>query len=47
MKFTKSKVIDAPTDRVWKVVAHDFERVGEWSSAVAASSARLGGTAAR
>jgi len=39
MKFTKSKVIDAPIDRVWKVVAHEFERVGEWSSAVAASSA--------
>jgi polyketide cyclase/dehydrase/lipid transport protein len=38
MQFTKTKIINTPTDRVWKVVAHDFDRVGDWSSAVAASS---------
>jgi carbon monoxide dehydrogenase subunit G len=38
MQFTKSKIINAPTDRVWQVVAHEFDKVGEWSSAVTASS---------
>lgn len=38
MKFEKRKIIDASADRVWEVVAHDFADVGEWSSAVAASS---------
>ncbi len=38
MQFTKTKTINAPTDRVWKVVAHGFDQVGDWSSAVASSS---------
>ena len=37
MEFQKSIVIDAPADRVWEVVAHEFDRVGEWSSAVQSS----------
>lgn len=37
MQFQKSIQIDADADRVWKVVAHDFDRVGEWSSAVQSS----------
>jgi hypothetical protein len=37
MKFQMSKVIEAPVDQVWQVVAHEFGDVGKWSSAVAAS----------
>jgi hypothetical protein len=44
MQFTKSKIIEAPTDGVWQVVARDFDRVGDWSSAVAASSANTAAT---
>ncbi len=37
MQFQKSVQIDADADRVWEIVAHEFDRVGEWSSAVASS----------
>lgn len=37
MQFQKSIEINATADETWKVVAHDFDRVGEWSSAVASS----------
>jgi Polyketide cyclase / dehydrase and lipid transport len=37
MQFTKSKVISAPVERVWQVLAHEFSEVGSWSSAVASS----------
>ncbi|MEM7141022.1 MAG: SRPBCC family protein [Actinomycetota bacterium] len=41
MHFTKSTTINAPADRVWEVVAHDFAKVGQWSSAVADSGPNL------
>lgn len=41
MEFKKNIEIAASADRVWEVVAHEFDRVGVWSSAVAASSANL------
>ena len=37
MQFQKTIEINAPVDRTWRVVAHDFDKVGEWSSAVASS----------
>ena len=39
MKIQKSTIINAPVDQVWAVVAHDFENVGAWSSAVVSSGA--------
>ena len=41
MEFTKNLNIDASADRVWEVVAHDFDRVGMWSSAVASSGPNI------
>lgn len=41
MQFQKSIDIDAPIDRVWRVVAHEFADVGTWSSAVQSSGANL------
>jgi carbon monoxide dehydrogenase subunit G len=37
MQFTKTKMINAPVDQVWQVLAHEFSEVGSWSSAVASS----------
>ncbi|MEM9468176.1 MAG: SRPBCC family protein [Actinomycetota bacterium] len=37
MQFQKSTIIDAPVERVWAEVAHNFAEVGQWSSAVADS----------
>ncbi|MEM7338083.1 MAG: SRPBCC family protein [Actinomycetota bacterium] len=37
MQFQKSIIINADADTVWGVVAHEFDRVGEWSSAVQSS----------
>lgn len=37
MEFKKNIQIDASVDQVWQVVAHEFDRVGTWSSAVASS----------
>ena len=37
MEFKKNLNINATADRVWDVVAHDFDRVGMWSSAVDSS----------
>lgn len=41
MEFKKNMQIDATADRVWEVVAHEFDRVGSWSSAVASSGPNL------
>lgn len=38
MKFTKSVEIAAPAEQVWEVLAHDFENIGSWSSAVMSSA---------
>lgn len=37
MEFKKNIEIDASADRVWEVVAREFDRVGAWSSAVESS----------
>ena len=37
MQFEKSIEIEVSADRLWGIVAHDFDRVGEWSSAVQSS----------
>jgi carbon monoxide dehydrogenase subunit G len=39
MKLASQLKINAPAERVWKVVAHDFAQVGEWASGVAHSKA--------
>jgi carbon monoxide dehydrogenase subunit G len=41
MQFQKTVRINADSDRVWEVVAHDFANVGEWSSAVQSSGPNL------
>jgi hypothetical protein len=30
-------VIDAPADTVWQVIAHEFDRIGNWATAIPAS----------
>ena len=37
MQFQKSIEVDVDAERLWDIVAHDFDRVGEWSSAVQSS----------
>ncbi|MBV7340088.1 SRPBCC family protein [Chloroflexi bacterium TSY] len=39
MKATRSIVIDAPLDRVWKTAAHDFDKIAAWASLVNTSEA--------
>jgi hypothetical protein len=41
MEFKKNLNINATADRVWGVVAHDFDRVGMWSSGVASSGPNI------
>jgi carbon monoxide dehydrogenase subunit G len=36
--LTRQIVIDAPADAVWEVIAGRFDRVGEWATAIPASS---------
>jgi hypothetical protein len=44
MEFKKNIEIQASADAVWKVVAHEFDQVGTWSSAVASSAPDLNAT---
>ena len=37
MLITRDIMIDAPLETVWKVAAHDFDKVDEWSSGVSLS----------
>lgn len=37
MKITRYIIINAPVEKVWQVVAHDFDKVDEWSSGVSLS----------
>ncbi len=37
--LTSAIVIDAPDDRVWQVIAHQFDRIGDWATAIPASAA--------
>jgi len=41
MEFKKNLNINATADRVWEVVAHDFDGVGMWSSGVASSGPNI------
>ena len=38
--LTSAIIIDAPADRVWQVIAHQFDRIGDWATAIPASAAR-------
>ncbi|MEM7348638.1 MAG: SRPBCC family protein [Chloroflexota bacterium] len=38
MKLSQDLTINAPVDRVWGIVAHDFDKIGEWASGVAHST---------
>ncbi len=42
MNVTRSIVIDAPLDKVWKTAAHDFDKIAAWASLVSASDAAEG-----
>jgi Polyketide cyclase / dehydrase and lipid transport len=37
--LTSDIVIAAPADRVWRVVAHRFDSIGDWATAISASTA--------
>jgi len=37
--LTSDTVIDAPADAVWHVIAHQFDRIGDWATAIPASTA--------
>jgi hypothetical protein len=37
--LTSAIVIDAPAERVWQVIAHQFDRIGDWATAIPASAA--------
>lgn len=45
MQLQDSITINASADDVWEIVAHQFERVGEWSSAVVSSAVNTAATA--
>ena len=34
MEIKKSIVIDQSIDKIWKIMAEDYTRVGEWTSVV-------------
>jgi hypothetical protein len=36
--LTSDIVIDAPADVVWQVIAHQFDRIGDWATAIPASA---------
>lgn len=38
-RWSASIVIDAPADTVWRVIAHEFDRIGDWATAIPASTA--------
>lgn len=39
IQITTSVVINAPTGKVWKVIAHEFGDIGQWASTIAGSKA--------
>lgn len=38
-KLTNHVIIEAPPEAVWEVVAHQFDRIGEWATAIPLSAA--------
>jgi hypothetical protein len=45
MRITKQTIINARADDVWKVVAHEFDRIGLWATAVPSSHEATAATA--
>jgi hypothetical protein len=39
VELTQTVVVNAPADAVWRVVAGGFDRIGEWATAIPASTA--------
>jgi hypothetical protein len=39
MDITKRAIVNASADEVWRVVAHEFDRIGSWATAVPVSRA--------
>jgi len=39
--LTSDIIVAAPAERVWQVVAHRFDRIGEWATAIRASTAAV------
>jgi hypothetical protein len=37
VKLSSERVIEAPADRVWNIIAHQFAHIGEWATAIPAS----------
>jgi hypothetical protein len=37
VQITDQMMIDAPASKVWRVLAHEFENIGQWSSGIAES----------
>lgn len=44
MHIQKEVIINAPADKVWKVVGTDYAKVGDWASIVNVSGERLSNT---
>jgi hypothetical protein len=38
-KLSKKIIVAAPTDTVWQVIGPGFDRIGDWATAIAASTA--------
>ena len=37
MKISKQAIVNASADEIWRVIAHEFDRIGSWATAVPAS----------
>ena len=44
MQIIRELTINVPADHVWQIVAHEFAKVGEWASAIAASKVNVNAT---
>jgi len=42
MRLSVEMTIHAPASRIWAILAHRFDRIGEWASAIPASRAAAG-----
>lgn len=38
-RLTNTIVVDVPAQRVWEEIAHRFDRIGDWATAIPASTA--------
>jgi hypothetical protein len=39
MNFSSHIIINAPADAVWDIIGRQFDRIGEWATAIPASAA--------